>query len=575
MSQTIAAKPKSEPAKKQGAPAPEEPPKISGLRDIVEQISVAFILALLMRGFEAEAFVIPTGSMAPTLMGRHKEITCPQCSFVYAVNAHDEEDVPFPGSKPYRVDAGICPNCRFQAKKLAATPSFNGDRILVLKFPYEFPDLPGSSGPRRWDVVVFRYPEKPEQVYIKRLIGMPGEDLRVQRGDLLARAAGSQEFARPPRPLIHQDAMQIAVWDDRYRPKDLPGESWQRWRVEGGKEEKPGTFTLGSGKLRYQHLVPDPEQWEAVANARPLPRAPRASLITDFYAFNTNLSARNSDLTGYPQDGSQRIAWMHPHWVGDLTLSLNLQVLETKGKVTFELIEAGVANRVTVDLATGEAILTHGETTLGTAKTTLNSKGWHAIEFANVDNRLTFRAGGSLPFGEGLSYTEGPTEGNTPTVADLDPVGLLAEGTSVAVSDLVLKRDIYYTQDPQSSDYAGVQAEFNPRSPVELIDALADPKRFPALGSVGYTDYPIKSDSFMMMGDNSPRSSDSRAWRSLDSKWDHTGRQSWEVPRALLVGKAFFVYWPHGVPFWPSIPVKGPDVRVPFRPYVERMKWIR
>ena len=51
---------------------------------------MAFILALVVRGFEAQAFVIPTGSMAPTLMGRHKEITCPQCGFVYAVNASEE-----------------------------------------------------------------------------------------------------------------------------------------------------------------------------------------------------------------------------------------------------------------------------------------------------------------------------------------------------------------------------------------------------------------------------------------------------------------------------------------------------
>ena len=51
---------------------------------------MAFILALVVRGFEAQAFVIPTGSMAPTLMGRHKELACPQCGFVYAVNASEE-----------------------------------------------------------------------------------------------------------------------------------------------------------------------------------------------------------------------------------------------------------------------------------------------------------------------------------------------------------------------------------------------------------------------------------------------------------------------------------------------------
>ncbi len=72
----------------------DEPQAREGHRDTVEAIVVAFILALVVRGFEAQAFVIPTGSMAPTLMGRHKEIACPQCGFVYAVNASEEVESP-------------------------------------------------------------------------------------------------------------------------------------------------------------------------------------------------------------------------------------------------------------------------------------------------------------------------------------------------------------------------------------------------------------------------------------------------------------------------------------------------
>ena len=77
-----------------------------------------------------------------------------------------------------------------------------------------------------------------------------------------------------------------------------------------------------------------------------------------------------------------------------------------------------------------------------------------------------------------------------------------------------------------------------------------------------------------MMGDNSPRSKDSRGWDRSDAAMGHSDRKYWEVPRQLLTGKAFFVYWPHGVPI-------GPDIRLNtildfmFRPYFERMKWIR
>ena len=160
-------------------------------RETVEAIVVAFILALLVRGFEAEAFVIPTGSMAPTLMGRHKEIYCPQCGYLYSVNASDEVEGTHGTPSSRRVFTGICVNCRFQAK-VADEPSFKGDRILVMKFPYDMPFLPGSSPPERWDVVVFRYPEDPEISYIKRLIGLPGEEVRIWFGVPASRSSASR-----------------------------------------------------------------------------------------------------------------------------------------------------------------------------------------------------------------------------------------------------------------------------------------------------------------------------------------------------------------------------------------------
>src|SRR5712675_274714 len=77
---------KSEPAKS-SAPTWERT-----LRETIESIVIAFILAFLFRTFEAEAFVIPTGSMAPTLQGRHKDIDCPKCGYHYRVSASQEVD---------------------------------------------------------------------------------------------------------------------------------------------------------------------------------------------------------------------------------------------------------------------------------------------------------------------------------------------------------------------------------------------------------------------------------------------------------------------------------------------------
>jgi signal peptidase I len=61
-------------------------------REVIESIAFAFILAFILRTFLAEAFVIPTGSMAPTLYGRCKEVTCSQCKHRFAIGASDELD---------------------------------------------------------------------------------------------------------------------------------------------------------------------------------------------------------------------------------------------------------------------------------------------------------------------------------------------------------------------------------------------------------------------------------------------------------------------------------------------------
>ena len=61
-----------------------------GQRETVEALVVAFILALLFRAFIAEAFVIPTGSMAPTLMGAHKDVFCDRCDMNFRIGASQE-----------------------------------------------------------------------------------------------------------------------------------------------------------------------------------------------------------------------------------------------------------------------------------------------------------------------------------------------------------------------------------------------------------------------------------------------------------------------------------------------------
>lgn len=99
------------------------------LRDNVESIAVALLLALVIRAFLFEAFVIPSGSMIPTL----------------AVN----------------------------------------DFIFVNKFvygivnPFSEQQMLSFSMPKRGDIVIFSYPCQPELDYIKRAIALPGDTVEV------------------------------------------------------------------------------------------------------------------------------------------------------------------------------------------------------------------------------------------------------------------------------------------------------------------------------------------------------------------------------------------------------------
>ena len=122
--------------KKSSEPSPaggHHLPSPAAIREMVESVAIAFILAFLFRTFEAEAFVIPTGSMAPTLMGRHKDVICPKCGYPYQVSASEEVTADCSlRSDDFRIDFGTCPMCRYSQSLGTATP-YNGDRILVSK----------------------------------------------------------------------------------------------------------------------------------------------------------------------------------------------------------------------------------------------------------------------------------------------------------------------------------------------------------------------------------------------------------------------------------------------------------
>ena len=75
------------------------------------------------------------------------------------------------------------------------------DRLFINKFVYHI------SAIERGDVVVFRYPRDPEKSYIKRVIAVPGDTLRVDHGRVYVNGNLLHE---PYVPLEYRDSRSLA-----------------------------------------------------------------------------------------------------------------------------------------------------------------------------------------------------------------------------------------------------------------------------------------------------------------------------------------------------------------------------
>jgi len=66
------------------------------------------------------------------------------------------------------------------------------ERIFVNKFVYRWEPI------ERGDIVVFRYPRDPSKSYIKRVIGVPGDQVRIDGGQVYVNGEAVEEDYVPP-----------------------------------------------------------------------------------------------------------------------------------------------------------------------------------------------------------------------------------------------------------------------------------------------------------------------------------------------------------------------------------------
>jgi signal peptidase I len=162
------------------AAAPARPTK-GKVRENVEALVIAIILALFIRTFVVQAFKIPSGSMQNTLL--------------------------------------------------------IGDYILVNKFifgvkvPFTDVTFIPVKNPQRGDIVVFKYPEDPSKDFIKRVVAVGGDEVRIENKNVFVNDA------------IQENQLAIHV-DPRTYPRDFqPRDNYGPVTVPEGK-----LFVMGDNR---------------------------------------------------------------------------------------------------------------------------------------------------------------------------------------------------------------------------------------------------------------------------------------------------------------------------------------
>lgn len=81
--------------------------------------------------------------------------------------------------------------CPFYVKGASMEPNFyDKEYLLIDEISYRF------QAPQRGEVVVFRYPQDPREYFIKRIIGLPGETLKMDQGDIYLLDKSTTEWTK-------------------------------------------------------------------------------------------------------------------------------------------------------------------------------------------------------------------------------------------------------------------------------------------------------------------------------------------------------------------------------------------
>lgn len=490
--------------------SPSEPAQQSTEPSVIETLQaliVAFVLAMMFRGFVLEGFVIPTGSMAPILLGEHTLVASPRTGFEYAVESSTQQTSRIhPDVEHEMTDPMIGPQEMVQrvTNSELISRARPGDRILVLKYLY------GLYGPKRWDVVVFKNPTRPQQNYIKRLIGLPNETVWLADGDVFVRSTGSndfEDFRIQRKPEFVQRAVWQPIFDLNYFPGDPTelSQPWPPWHGDGWSFHESDRSVRHDGADGTTAML----RWNN-----------RLRAIDDWNPYNLEELTPGTGSEGSFSVSDLRIATsITPASDGLVTvfrLISRAHLFEcvltgSNAELRFRAVEADDESSYLARISGSIRPLRANEAR--------RVEFWHVDQSLKlfVDDRLIAELEYDWDARTRLEHATGSVDGWHASQPDLE---WRFENSAVTLHNLRVDRDLYYEP-----------ARIERGAPA----FGTHPDHFAQLGP----------DHFFMCGDNSPASSDGRKWDPphplVSQQIDPT---RFVVHRRLLIGKAFFVYFP-------------------------------
>ncbi|MBI4834430.1 MAG: signal peptidase I [Planctomycetes bacterium] len=321
-------------------------------RSNLEIFLIAFVLAMTIRCFCIDGFKIPSASMEPTLRGDPR----------------------------------------------------TGDRIIADKFRLLISPI------ERYDVILFKYPLDRTKNFIKRVVGIPNEEIKTKYGNMYYRPKGESEYKIARKPLDIQESIWLPVWS--WVP--VTDSIKKRWALPSSTE----LYEITNNQLKlYANKSPDGKV--------------SLELNGDI---KDNYIGRGGGITG-------------EHTVTDI-------------KIGFKCVLSGTSSAVCVKMNTFSGVFnlhlsTDQENYLeykGKKIVSINEKliplKQHLVEFLNYDKIVYIKLDGVII--SEYDYNELPDDDYI--VVSHPQITIEAYKTEVSFRDINLYRDIYYELSPNNSD---------------------------------------------------------------------------------------------------------------------------